>query len=146
MYGLMLFLHLSGLFMWLGSLFAIVVTLLLLQKQLGTLETNTMAQRIIRIFTMFAHPGAVMVLISGVYMIIQMGMGSDKPLWLNVMERGGGMIILLALIFTSIMGSKLKKRLDSGAGQQVKLKSYLTTMSVFMVLIIAVVLVVSLRI
>ncbi|MEK3917797.1 hypothetical protein [Paenibacillus sp. FSL H7-0331] len=147
MFGFMLFLHLAGLVIWLGSLFAIMIMLIMLNKQLGSLESNTLAQRIIRTFSRFAHPSAVFVLISGILMIIQMGMGSGKPLWLEVMEKGGGTIILLGLIFTGILGSKVKKRLSiPGEAHHVKLSGYMFAISTVIVLTLSVVLVVSLKI
>ncbi|MCU6798185.1 hypothetical protein OB236_39270 [Paenibacillus sp. WQ 127069] len=147
MFGFMLFLHLAGLVIWLGSLFAIMIMLIMLNKQLGSLESNTLAQRIIRTFSRFAHPSAVFVLISGILMIIQMGMGSGKPLWLEVMEKGGGTIILLGLIFTGILGSKVKKRLSiPGEAHHVKLSGYMFAISTVIVLTLSVVLVVSIKI
>lgn len=80
-------------------------------------------------------------------MIIQMGMGSGKPLWLEVMEKGGGTIILLGLIFTGILGSKVKKRLSiPGEAHHVKLSGYMFAISTVIVLTLSVVLVVSLKI
>ncbi|GIP35186.1 hypothetical protein [Paenibacillus sp. J2TS4] len=146
MFGFLLFLHLAGLMIWLGALLGKVVTLGMLKKQLGSTEGNTLAQRSIRTFSLFSHSSAVIVLITGVFLIVQMGLGSDKPVWLEVMEKGGGTIILLALIITGIMGSKVKKRLIGGSGRNVKLAGYMTVLASFMVLILGVVLVVSLRI
>lgn len=148
MFGFMLFVHLTGLFVWLGALMGTLVMLGLLKNQLGSPDTNQLAKRLIRMFSMLSHPGALLVLVSGVYMIVQMGAGSDKPLWLDVMEKGGGTIILLAIVLTGILGSKVKKRLSegAGAGQPAKLSGYVAALSTFMVLIVSVVLVVSLRI
>ncbi|MBP1991120.1 hypothetical protein [Paenibacillus eucommiae] len=146
MFGIMLFLHLTGLFIWLGALLAIIVMLSMLKKQLGSQETNTLAKRIIRVFSMLAHPSAVVVLISGVLMLLEMDLGSDRPLWLILMERGGGTIILLALILTGILGSKAKKSLSAGQGVDVRLSGYLTALVSFMVLIVSVVLIVSMKI
>ncbi|MED0673367.1 hypothetical protein P4S95_24645 [Aneurinibacillus aneurinilyticus] len=146
MFGFMLFLHLTGLFTWLGSLFAIVVMLLILKKQLGSQESNTLAKRVIHIFSMFAHPSAVIVLISGVVMIVQMEIGPNKPFWLDMMEKGGGTIILLALVLTGILGSKVKKRLSIGQNQNIRMSGYLTMLTTFMILIVSVVLIVSTKI
>lgn len=146
MIGFWLFLHLTGLAIWIGSLLAIVVMLLLLKKQLGSQQSNTLAKRVIRVFSMFAHPASVIVLISGVFMIVQMGLGStDRPIWLDVMEKGGGTIILLALVLTGILGSKVKKRLNDPHSKSVNLSGYLTTVSGVMILIVAVVLVASIK-
>jgi len=146
MFGFMLFVHLTGLFVWLGALMGTLVMLGLLKNQLGSPDTNQLAQRLIRIFSMLSHSGALLVLVSGIYMIVQMGAGSDKPLWLEVMEKGGGTIVLLAIVLTGILGNKVKKRLSGGAGQPAKLSGYVAALSTFMVLIVSVVLVVSLRI
>jgi len=145
MFGLMIFLHISGLLGWLGALLGILVTMLLLRKQLGTPDANSLAGKTIRVFGRIAHPSSILVLLSGVYLILQMGIGTEKPLWLQVMEKGGGTIILLAVIFTAVLGSKLNKRLNSAGGNSVRLTGYLSTVGVFMFLIVSVVLVVSLK-
>ncbi|WP_028550585.1 hypothetical protein [Paenibacillus sp. UNC451MF] len=148
MFNFMLFAHFAGLIAWLGALLAIVIMLGMLKTELGSPEASTLAKRIIRTFSMFAHPGAVLVLISGVFMIVQMGMGTEKPFWLQVMEKGGGTIILLALILTGILGSKVRKRLGAAAGttQQPPLKGYLISMSAVIVMTLGIMLVVSLKI
>ncbi|SEG66310.1 hypothetical protein [Paenibacillus sp. UNC499MF] len=145
MFGFMVFLHLTGLFGWLGALLGILVTMLLLKKQLGSADANALAGKTITIFGRIAHPSSILVLLSGVYLILQMGLGPGKPLWLQVMEKGGGTIILLGVIFTAVLGRKMNKRLSSAGGSTVKLTGYLGTVSVFMVLIVSVVLVVSLK-
>lgn len=62
------------------------------------------------------------------------------------MEKGGGTIILLALVLTGILGSKVKKRLSIGQNQNIRVSGYLTTLTTFMVLIVSVVLIVSMKI
>ena len=146
MYGVLLFFHLSGLFVWLGSLFAIVVMLLLLKNQLDSPQTKKLINRIVRVFSMFAHPSSLVVLISGVIMIIQIGLGNNKPFWLDIMEKGGGTIILLALVLTGIMGSRMKKRLAGAQpGDVINLSGYLSVMIAFIVSILAIVLIVSMK-
>ncbi|MDF2713678.1 MAG: hypothetical protein K0R28_603 [Paenibacillus sp.] len=146
MFGFMLFLHLTGLMVWLGALLAVVIVVPLLRKLPGSAESNALSSRIIRIFGMFAHPAAVVVLLSGVFMIVDMGIGPDKPLWLDLMEKGGGTIILLALVLTGILGRKARKRLGAADGRSVTLSGYLTTTAGFMILIVSMVLIVSLKI
>ncbi|MEC0239347.1 hypothetical protein P4H66_05675 [Paenibacillus dokdonensis] len=146
MFGFMLFLHLGGLFAWVGGLIVIIVMIGLLNKQLGSSQdSNLLARKSLSIFSYLAHPGAVLVLGSGVYLILKMGSGT-KPLWLDIMEKGGGTIALLSLIVTGILGSKVKKKLKAAGGQPVKVTGYLSTMTALMVLILGVVLVVSLKI
>ncbi|MCJ8013088.1 hypothetical protein MUG84_15230 [Paenibacillus sp. KQZ6P-2] len=146
MFGFMLFLHFAGLLAWVGGLIVIIVMIGMLSKQLGlSQDSNLLARRTVSVFSYLAHPGAVLVLGSGLYLILNMGSGS-KPLWLSIMEMGGGTIALLFLIITGILGSKVKKKLKAAHGQPVKVTGYLTTMTAFMVLVLGVVLVVSLKI
>ncbi|MWV44475.1 hypothetical protein GRF59_12645 [Paenibacillus sp. HJL G12] len=146
MFGFMLFLHLGGLLAWVGGLIVVIAMIGLLSKQLGaSADSNLLARKSLSIFSYLAHPGAVLVLGSGLYLILKMGSGS-KPLWLDIMEMGGGTIAILSLIVTGILGSKVKKKLKAAGGQPVKVTGYLTTMTALMVLILGVVLVVSLKI
>jgi len=145
MYGFLLFSHLTSLMIWVGAIMAIVVMLLLMRKQLGQNGANALSKRIISVFNRFAHPAAFVVLVSGVIMIIRLGMGSDKPFWLDIMEKGGGTIILLFFVLTGILGSKLKKRLSVQSSGSVAMSSYLTVMASFFLLIVALVLIVSLK-
>ncbi len=148
MFGFMLFLHLTGLFVWLGALLGTVIALGILKRTLGSVESNQTARRMIRAFNLLAHPASVIVLGSGVYLIVQLGMDDSRPLWLEIMEKGGGTIILAALVVTGIMGSRAGKRLASGGSdaQSFKLKGYVAALSVFMILIVSVMLVVSIRV
>ncbi|RJX39724.1 hypothetical protein D3P09_09995 [Paenibacillus pinisoli] len=145
MYGLLLFSHLAGLMVWVGAILAVIVMLFMLKGQLGTPEANSLSKRIISVFSRFAHPSAFIVLVSGVIMIIQLNMGSSKPFWLDMMEKAGGTIILLFLIVVGIMGGKLKKRLQAAASGTVSISSYVTSLAISLIAILAVVLIVSLK-
>ncbi|MGO4369829.1 hypothetical protein AB4Z21_03340 [Paenibacillus sp. MCAF20] len=155
MFGLLLFLHLAGLALWIGSLVTILVVLPLVRKNVSTVEANILIGKITRAFSWISHPSALFVLVSGVLMLIQMELGSDKPLWLDVMEKGGGTIVLLSLILTGIFGGKLRKRINlavtasgatqASASQAVNLSSYLTLSAIIAAAVIAVLLIVSLK-
>lgn len=145
MYGYLLFAHLTGLMVWTGAILAVIVMLFMLKSQLGKPEANELAKRLISVFSRFAHPSAFVVLVSGVIMIVQLGMGSGKPFWLDMMEKAGGTIILLFLIVVGIMGGKMKKRLVAASGNAVSISSYVTSLAVSLAAILAVVLIVSLK-
>lgn len=145
MYGFMLFSHLTGLILWAGAIMTIVIMLILLKAQLGTADVNRLTGSIIRIFNRFAHPSAFVVLISGVVMIVQLDLGSNKPFWLDMMEKAGGTIILLFLIIAGIMGAKLKKKLLQHPNESLSLSRYLTMVIGFFIAILAVVFIVSLK-
>ncbi|MDQ6419471.1 hypothetical protein RB620_08505 [Paenibacillus sp. LHD-117] len=144
-YGLLLFSHLAGLMVWAGAILAVIMMLAMLKGQLGKPEANALSVRIVSTFSRLAHPASVVVLASGVIMIVRMGLSSDKPFWLDLMEKGGGTVILLFLIVAGVMGGKLKKRLTAQPGGTVALTGYLTTMAVALTAILAIVLVVSLK-
>ncbi|MDF2661905.1 MAG: hypothetical protein K0Q94_4696 [Paenibacillus sp.] len=145
MYGFMLFIHLTGLSIWLGSLVAVAILLTAMKKMLPSADVSGIVRKTVRTFNLLTHPSAFLVLISGVFMILEMGLGSDKPFWLIYMERGGGMIVLLFIIVISIMGRRLMKRIAGGDVQAASssISSYVTGLSLSTVLVLSVVFVVS---
>ncbi|KEQ25105.1 hypothetical protein [Paenibacillus tyrfis] len=152
MFGFLLFLHLTGLSLWLGSGLTAVVMLPMLNQRPGSGELRALARKTLRVISTIAHPSALVVLISGVVMIVQMNIpAQSKPLWLQVMEKGGGMVILLAVILTGILGSRLKKRLNAengqgtGAAAPARIGGYVAATAGFMTLTLAVMLIVSLK-
>lgn len=146
MFGYMLFSHIAGLAIWMGALLAIVVMLILLRKSLGTAEMNALAKKVVKVFSVFVYPSSILVLVSGIVMVVQMGFEKGtKPFWLDMMEKGGGTIVMLALVLTAVMGRKLNKRLSNAGGQAVAISGYLSTKIAFLIAIMAIVLIVSLR-
>lgn len=99
----LLFLHVTGVALWLGSTLAIVI---LNRKGLATegqsarhLTFDT-TRTVVRWVT---NPSALVVLISGVGLIMGLGwLGNPKPLWISFMEQFGGMIALLSVVLISL--------------------------------------------
>jgi len=149
--GFMLFLHLSGLAIWVGSMVMVAFMLTAIRRQPAMAGASVMVPRMLRTFNVLTHPSAFIVLISGVVMIIDMGfLGQQKPFWLSFMEQGGGMVILLSIILLSIMGKRVVKRYagEAAAADPGKVKGekgYLNAMIAMIVLVLAVVLVVALK-
>ncbi|RKN85229.1 hypothetical protein [Paenibacillus ginsengarvi] len=147
MFSFWLFIHLAGLCIWLGSIVAVAFLLVAMKKQLHSADVSALVRRTVRTFNMLTHPSAFLVLISGVLMIVEMGLGSDKPFWMTYMERVGGMIILLFIIAISIMGKRLMKRISGGTSQAVaassSLSTYVTGLALSSVLVLSVIFVVS---
>jgi hypothetical protein len=146
MFGWMLFLHLAGLAVWIGSTLALIVILTVMRSQLGSSEPGAIATKLIRTFSWLAHPSAVVVLGSGGYMIAKVWAGSDEPFWIGAMEKGGGTILLLAIIVTGIFGGRAKRAIQASAGGAVRMTGYLSTLYGAAVLVLAVMLIVSLKI
>lgn len=81
-------------------------------------------------------------------MLVHAGMiGQKKPLWLKLMEEGGGLVILLFIIFVTLWTRNLRKALKQGdATRYTQMSKRFFGLSLsFVLAIAAVVLVVSLR-
>lgn len=151
MFGTMLFLHLTGLSLWFGALMAIVILVFLIKgKKKVADDTKSLVRKAIRTFSWVAHPSSIIVLVSGIFMIIEMNLGdAGRPLWLNYMEKAGGTIILIAIILTAVLGRKMVKQLavteNSGSTAVAGGGLYQASLVVILAAILSVVLVVSLR-
>ncbi|TBL80379.1 hypothetical protein EYB31_08155 [Paenibacillus thalictri] len=148
MYGLLLFFHLTGLSIWLGSLVAVIVMLTMMKKHIASPEIGQLAQKTVKIFNFLTHPSSFVVLISGVLLIVDMGLiRSAKPFWMHYMEEVGGMFILLFIVLLSILGKKLVVKLT--AGDQLDIRSgmarYLSGMMVSVVCVLSVVFIVAVK-
>ncbi|HEY4552026.1 MAG TPA: hypothetical protein VIG80_02415 [Bacillaceae bacterium] len=114
MFKFWLFLHFAGISIWVGSLLAVTLILLMMKKHLGSKELSTIVKKITRVVNMLVHPSAFFVLISGIFMIVSMNFGDTaKPFYLNFMERFGGVAILFTFIAISLVGRKFVKKLNS---------------------------------
>ncbi|MDF2716175.1 MAG: hypothetical protein K0R28_3100 [Paenibacillus sp.] len=145
MYGFWLFIHLSGLCVWLGSLVAVGILLSAMKKQIHSADVGALVKKTVRTFNLLTHPSAFLVLVSGVLMLLQMGLGSDKPFWMIYMERVGGMVILLFIVVISMMGRRLVKRLSGNVAHATSssITSYVTGLAVSSVLVLSIIFVVS---
>ena len=73
MFEFFLFLHLTTLSLWIGSVLTIAAILLLMRRQISNHVVKGLAQKAIRTFNRITHPSSFLVLVSGVVMIIKMG-------------------------------------------------------------------------
>ncbi len=150
MFKFWLFLHFTGLSIWLGSLLTITFILVMMKKHLGSKELSTIVKKITRIGNILVHPSAFFVLLSGVFMIISMNLGS-KPFYLAFMERVGGVTVLFTIIGVSLFGRQLVKKLtqleeDGGVLKHTRsINSYIMMMLLSILLVLAVIFVVSFR-
>ncbi|MGC5327860.1 hypothetical protein [Brevibacillus sp. SYSU BS000544] len=146
MYAGLLFTHVISLSVWLGALVVLVVFIRSANQsgvlqQLGTVVFTGGIMRVMQ-------GAALAVLLSGIGMLVSMGMiGNSKPLWLKLMEDGGGLIALLFVILITWMMRILSKTSDSE--RECKLKQLLNTFSkiaiAFILLISSIVFIVCLR-
>jgi uncharacterized membrane protein len=86
--------------------------------------------------TMFI-PTAVLVLITGVYMLMQY---SNKPLWLLVKERFGSLVIILFIVLVAWYGKKLLQRVKASGNDLQKatglVKRYIMLLNLFLLFMI----------
>ena len=106
----LLFLHVTSIAVWLGSL----VTLYLLSRRalspaspeaLAVVyeTTRTVVRRVI-------NPSALAVLLTGIAMMVQLGMvGKQKVFWLAFMEQFGGMVALICVALLTWQVRKLER-------------------------------------
>ncbi len=94
----LLFLHISSVALWLGSL----VTLYILNRR-EIAPNNPEALSIVygttrSVVRKVINPSSLIVLLSGIGMMVQLGLvGQSKPFWLTFMEQFGGMVALISV-------------------------------------------------
>ena len=146
MYSWMFFIHLAGLAAWFGVTLMGVLMLLSVKGKLAEANLPAVAQTVIRNINRVTHPAAFLVLASGLYMIMQLER-DGMPFWLAFMERVGGMTTILFMIILSILGGKLRKKLAQGDGAAAakSINTYAIVTFIFLIAILAVTLVASLK-
>lgn len=146
MYAGMYFSHIIGLAIWFGAL--LVAMLLLRKARLHSDQQQVAAALADKSVWYTLQAAAFAVLLSGIGMIIQAGMlGKSKPLWLKLMEEGGGMVVLVFIILVTLWTRKLRKALKNGDAAMYgkMIKRFLRLSMSFVLAIAAIILVVSLR-
>lgn len=143
--SVLLFLHLSGLAVWLGAAVLLTILFAVLKKQ----SDNSLLLLCTKLVNRLLSVAALTVLISGGGLIELLGWrGMDKPFWLSFMEQAGGTVILLFIALFTWQSRRLVKRLKQSKeqGQASKIAGwYAGAMGIFTVAITGVLLVVSLR-
>jgi hypothetical protein len=126
---------------------------MILKKHLDTVIGKKLVCNVIRTFSAITYPSAIIVLISGIYRVVQKGLeGAANSLWLNYMEMVGVIIVPLNIIVLIILGRRVTKLLSSKntsvqtAVIELRLSTYLSAVFLIMLLILSVILIVSLRI
>lgn len=112
MYSLSYILHITGVAIWVGSFLALGYLLRGIAKNERALTNFAPVIKRIQKWVMWGVlPSLTLILLSGVYMILQFNRES-MPLYLTIMEQGGTMIILLTIIFVSIYSVRLTRKLE----------------------------------
>jgi putative copper export protein len=140
MYGLLLFLHIGSVAIWVGSIIMVVILLSMLKKDLQSPKVAELTGKTIKVFNRVTHPSSFLVLLTGVFMLMSdtWGMANHDsfPFWITFMEQAGSVVILVFIIAISIIGKKATKRLAAG-DHAAALKSINTLVITALVLAIA---------
>ncbi|MFC4736787.1 hypothetical protein ACFO4L_09345 [Bacillus daqingensis] len=138
-------LHIGGIALWIGS-FAAFAWLLRGMVQQGELAEAEKRQirRMTRFVNLGVLPAAGIVLMTGVYMILQLNR-ETLPLYMLVMEQAGALIILVTAVGTGLYSRRLVKQLDE-KGARAAASSYSVALLLSAGLALAVVVFVGLRI
>lgn len=147
MFGLLLFFHLTGLSVWLGSSIAIAILLLLIKKQINSTVVGSLVQKMIKTFNLLTDPSSFIILVTGILMLVSQGITKDGggPFWMSYMQQVGAMAIILFIIIFSVMGRKIVKRI-AGANYQAAtlgISTYVTGLFITIAIILSVLYVVA---
>ena len=147
MYGFLLFLHLAGLAVWLGTTAMSAFLLMKAKQKLESKDVADMSVGVVRTFNALTHTSAFLVLLSGILLLLRLGMEnhSNFPFWLLFMEQFGSIVILLFIILLSILSGKARKALQSGDAAKARksVNNFIAACFVMAVLVLVIIFVVS---
>ncbi|GAA0465427.1 MULTISPECIES: hypothetical protein [Alkalibacillus] len=112
MYELSYSLHIVGVALWIGAFIVVGLLLRSLAKSEEELKKHSLViEKLRRMINWVVLPSGIVVMLTGVYMILQFNRDT-LPLYLKLMEEIGGVAILLTVIVVSLYSKKLKKKLQ----------------------------------
>ncbi|GAA0351944.1 hypothetical protein [Bacillus horti] len=104
------FLHIIGVIIWIGSFIGFGLLLRSLAKKESVEQHTQVVTKIDQLVKRLILPSALVVMISGVFLILPYDRGS-LPLYITLMEQAGSLIILLSIIVLTIQSRKIQKAL-----------------------------------
>lgn len=114
MFTFWLFLHVTGLTIWIGGLITFIFILSMLKRHLGSKEVSLIFKKIVRISYILLHPSAILAGISGFAMMITTNApNTSQPFHLQWMEQIGSITIILSIIAISFGGQHLINNLQT---------------------------------
>lgn len=145
MYAGLYLIHIVSLTTWLGAL--VVLLVLMRGAQVNGDRTRIAALANGKVWAML-QAAAFAVLLSGIGMIVNAGwLDKSEPLWLKLMEDGGGLVALLFVVLVTLGTRKWRKALVQGddSGYRLVLKRMSVMSLSFVLAIVSVVFIVSER-
>jgi hypothetical protein len=90
-------------------------------------------------------PTAVLALLTGMYMLLSGGWGSDKPLWLLIKERFASTWILVYILLFSFVGGKLLRKAQEEKDTAIAVKRYILWLNLSLAILTLIILVVTFK-
>ena len=148
-YGTLLFVHLTGVALWIGSVLMTVFLLLSLKNKISSQDVSGVVTRVVKTLNRITHPAAFLVLLSGILMLVSDRWGMENhdsfPFYITFMEQAGSLLILAFIIIITILGKKLTKKLAAGnvSAAQSSIQTYVWTSLLLIIGVLAIVYIVS---
>lgn len=142
---ILLFLHVTGVALWLGATWASWNMIRHASKTEGPDARRLITDSIRGTIRGIINPSALLALFTGIGMMVHMGlMGPGKPFWLAFMEQAGGLIAMATVAFLTWQLRRVARAgtASEAAESIMKIRPTLTTSGLA---VLAVVLVVMLR-
>lgn len=146
MHELLYFLHLTALALWLGTLVAAAwwSRAALAAADAGSRDWGL--RMVSQLTTWVSAPASLLVLLAGVSMVMVAGTaGAYRPLWFQVMEQGGGMLVLASLFLLPALARRVRKATEDKAAVHRAVRHFIVGLGTMALGVLGVILTVSLR-
>lgn len=147
MHEILYFVHVSAMALWLGSLVALAWWSKSALQAPDAGSRSWALATVNRLTMRVAVPASVLVLLAGLSMqaAAGSGAGAPRPLWLRLMEDGGGMLILASLFVVPWLSRRIRRAAEDKLAVQRAVRGYVAGMAVLAAGVAGVLLAVSLR-
>jgi putative copper export protein len=132
--------HITGIAVWIGSFigFAVLMRSVASKGEIHKTEAGII-RKIVRFVNTGVLPASGIVLVSGVYMILQFNR-ETLPLYLSLMEQAGSMAVLFTMLGVGLYSRRVTKKLEEdGAAAAAGTYSVLLMLSAGLALIVVII-------
>jgi putative copper export protein len=146
MHEVLYFVHLTALALWLGTLVVAAwwSRAALVAPDAGSRDWGL---RMVSQLTIWVSaPASLLVLLAGVSMVMVAGtVGASRPLWFQVMEQGGGLLVLVSVFLLPALARRVRRATEDQAAMHRAVRQFVVGMGAMAVGVLGVILTVSLR-
>lgn len=146
MHEALYFIHLTALALWLGTM---VVAAWWSRAALGAPDAGSRdwgLRMVSKLTVWVSAPASLLVLLAGVSMMLVAGSaGAHRPLWFQVMEQGGGLLVLSSLFLLPALARRVRRTTDDKVAVHRAVRHFVVGLGTMAVGVVGVILTVSLR-